>query len=244
MSPSDDFMPFPACYRGSQFKPTVVLLSSLVLSLVWWYFGRFRFYEKHLATRLVLFSDPAATAAVYTFVGCFLLLGVVPALIVRFVFRERLADYGVQLGNRLRTFGSLLILAPLFALLGYVGSRQPAVSALYPLNRSAGSSPTMFAIHACTYMLLFAGMEFHYRGFVQFGLRESFGAINAFWVQLVMSVLILASKPPSEAFGAIWCGALWGVLAFRNRSLLSGLLQRFVMGISLDFFICYGHRFT
>jgi hypothetical protein len=24
MSPSDDFMPFPACYRGSQFKPTVV----------------------------------------------------------------------------------------------------------------------------------------------------------------------------------------------------------------------------
>jgi len=240
MDSNDDFMPFPACYRGKQLKPTVVLLSSLLLSLAWWYLGRFPFYEKHLATRLVLFDDPAATAAVYTFVGCFLLLGVVPALIVKFVFRERLADYGVQLGNRLRTFGSLLIFAPLFGLLGYIGSRQPAVAAVYPLNRSAASSPAMFAMHACTYMLLFAGMEFHYRGFVQFGLRESFGAINAFWVQLALSVLILASKPASEAFGALWCGMLWGVLAFRNRSLLSGLLQRFVMGISLDFFICYG----
>jgi membrane protease YdiL (CAAX protease family) len=87
-------------------------------------------------------------------------------------------------------------------------------------------------------------MEFHYRGFVQFGLRESFGEINALWVQLAMSVLILASKPMGEAFGAIWCGLLWGVLAFRNRSLLSGLLQRFVMGMSLDFFLCFGHRLT
>jgi hypothetical protein len=244
MSPSDDFMPFPACYRGKQLKPTVVLLSSLVLSLVWWYFGRFPFYEKHLAARLALFGDPAATAAIYTFGGCFLLLGVVPALVVKFVFRERLADYGVQLGNRRRTFGSLVILAPLFVLVGYLGSRQTGVSEIYPLNRSAGSSPGMFAFHACIYMLLFAGMEFHYRGFVQFGLRESFGEINAFWVQLVMSVLILASKPAGEAFGAIWCGMLWGLLAFRNRSLLSGLAQRFAMGISLDFFICYGSRLT
>lgn len=42
-------------------------------------------------------------AAYYQFGSCFLLLGVAPALIVKFVFRERLADYGVQLGNRLYT---------------------------------------------------------------------------------------------------------------------------------------------
>ena len=47
-------------------------------------------------------------------------------------------------------------------------------------------------------------------------------------------------KPANEAFGALWCGMLWGVLAFRNRSVLSGLVQRYVMAIGLDYFICYG----
>jgi len=239
---SDDFLPFPACYRGEQRKPTIILLSSLLLSLVWWYFGRFPFYENHLATRFVLFHDPAATAALYTFLSCFFLLGIVPALIVKFVFRERLADYGVQLGNRWRTVGSFLVFAPLFLLLAYVGSRQAGVSAIYPLNKSAGSSALLFAFHACTYLLFFAGMEFHYRGFVQFGLRKSFGETSAFWIQVVMSVLILTSKPANEAFGAIWCGILWGILAFRNRSLVSGLLQRFVLGIALDYFVCLGPR--
>ncbi len=242
MGPHDDFFPFPTCYRGKQFKPTVILLSSLLLLLAWWYVGRFPFYERHLARRLILFDDPAATAAVYTFVCCFVLLGVVPALLVKFVFGERLADYGVQLGRRMRTLGSIVVFAPIFALLGYVGSRQPAIAAIYPLNRSAGGSAAMFALHAWTYLLMFAGMEFHFRGFVQFGLRESLGEINAFWVQLVMSVLILTGKPANEAFGAIWCGALWGILAFRNRSLLSGLVQRFAMGISLDWFLCFGPR--
>ena len=169
-----------------------------------------------------------------------MLLGVIPALLVKLVFRERLADYGVQLGNRRRTFGSMAILVPLFAILAYIGSRQPAVSSVYPLNRSAGTSPGMFAIHAGSYLLFIAAMEFHYRGFVQFGLRDSLGDINAFWVQLAMSVLILTSKPANEAFGALWCGMLWGVLAFRNRSVLSGLVQRYVMAIGLDYFICYG----
>ena len=240
----DDFFPFPACYRGPQLRPTVILLSSLVLSLVWWYWGRFPFYEKHLAGHLVLFGDRAATAAIYTFSSAFLLLAVIPALLVKFLFRQRLADYGVQWGNRLRTAGSLLLFAPLFLLLGYVGSRQPAVGEVYPLNRSAGSSAAMFALHACTYLLLIAAMEFHYRGFVLFGLRESLGDINAFWIQLVMSVLVLTSKPAGEAFGALWCGMLWGVLALRNRSIVSGVAQRFVLAVGLDYFLCFGHRWT
>lgn len=242
MSSSQDFMPFPACYRGEQFKPTVVLLSSLLLSLAWWYFGRFPFYEKHLQSHWVLFGDSAATSAAYTFVSGFLLLGAVPALIVKFIFRERLSRYGIQLGNRARTLGSLLVFAPLFMVLGYLGSRQPGVSEIYPLNRSAGGSAWMFAFHAGTYLLFWAGMEFHYRGFVQFGLRQSLGDINALWIQLALSVLILTSKPANEAFGALWCGMLWGVLAFRNNSLLSGLLQRCALAMSLDCFLCFGHR--
>jgi len=34
-------------------------------------------------------------------------------------------------------------------------------------------------------------------------------------------------------------GVLWGVLAFRTRSLLFGLLQHALLGIALDYFLCY-----
>lgn len=250
MSQTDLFSFYPAAYRGRQFKPTVILLTSLLMSVVWWHFGRFPFYDEHFASRFALWGDPEATRAVYTYVNCFLLLGVIPALIVKLVFREKLSDYGVQLGDWRRGLRALLMLAPLFVLAAYVGSGKspvseylgwrPPVADFYPINKSAGNSAGMFGFHACTYMLLYLGFEFHYRGFVQFGLRDSVGEINALLVQVTASVFINLGKTPNETFGAILCGFLWGILAFRTRSILSGMLQHALLGLSLDFFICFG----
>jgi membrane protease YdiL (CAAX protease family) len=66
------------------------------------------------------------------------------------------------------------------------------------------------------------------------------GAANAVLIQVMASSLLHLGRPASETFGAIGAGVLWGVLAFRTRSLLSGLLQHALVGIALDWFICYG----
>ena len=241
MSETESFSFFPAAYRGRQLKPTIILLTSLLLSLIWWYFGRFRFYDKHLAARFVLWDDVETTGALYTFVNCFILLGVIPALIVKRVFHENLADYGVQFGDWRRTVRSFLMFAPLFVLAAYIGSRKPDVVDFYPINKNAGDSPTMFGFHAVTYLLLYMGFEFHYRGFIQFGLKDSIGQINALLVQVTTSTMIHLdpSKPANETFGSIFCGFLWGTIAFRSQSLLSGMLQHFLLGLSLDYFICF-----
>ena len=91
-------------FRGEQFKPTVILASSALLMSAWWVFGSPRFFLEHLAPRLSFDSDAATAAAVYQFAACFVLLGLIPALIVKFLFRENLRDYGVQVGNRLPYF--------------------------------------------------------------------------------------------------------------------------------------------
>ncbi len=238
----EEFRPVVAAFRGEQFKATAVLLTSLVLMLTWKYFGSPEFYADHFSSRLVLFGDPAATAAVYCFGVCFVLLGVVPALIVKLLFRQRLSDYGVQLGDRARAVKSLLVLAPLFVLVAYLSSFDPAIggeNGEYPINRSAGASPEMFGLHALTYLLFYLGWEFHFRGFLQFGLRDKLGAANALLVQVMASTLLHIGKPCIETYGAILGGILWGLLAYRTRSLLAGLLQHFLLGISLDWFICY-----
>ncbi|MCX7428481.1 MAG: CPBP family glutamic-type intramembrane protease, partial [Planctomycetia bacterium] len=66
------------------------------------------------------------------------------------------------------------------------------------------------------------------------------GDANAVLVQVLASTLLHIGKPGSEAFGAIFGGLLWGVLVYRTRSLLSGLVQHALLGLSLDWFLCYG----
>lgn len=225
---------------GERRKPTIILLVCPFLMVTWKYFGSPEFYRGRLASWFVFFGDPETTAAVYSFLACLALLGVAPALVVKFVLRERLADYGVGLGDRVRTARTFVLLAPLFVLAAYVGSRDPAVLAEYPINKHAGNSPGMFALHALTYLGFYAGWEFCFRGFMQFGLRRSLGDANALLTQVLASCLLHLGKPAAEVYGSIFAAVLWGLVAFRTRSLLSGMMQHFVLGVAVDGFICYG----
>jgi membrane protease YdiL (CAAX protease family) len=54
------------------------------------------------------------------------------------------------------------------------------------------------------------------------------------------SSLAHIGDPAAESFAAIVAGLLWGVVALRTRSLLSGTLQHAVLGIALDWFLCFG----
>ncbi len=220
--------PVADSFRGRQLKPTVILLTAPLLLATWRYFC----YQDR-------WDDPA-TGAVCSFLGCFVLMGLVPALIVKLVFRERLADYGVGLGIPGRTLRTFAFWGPVFVLAGYFASQDPAVLQQYPINPDAGGSPTAFGLHALTYLLYYLGWEFYFRGFMQFGLRETMGDANALLVQVLVSCLLHIGKPTGEIYGAILGGILWGMLAFRTRSLLSGTAQHLLLGLSLDWFICYG----
>lgn len=241
MSRLDVFRPLVAALRGGQFKPTIILLASSLLMVSWKYLGSPECYLKHLSPRLALWSDPVAAAAMYSFSMSLFLLGVVPALIVKLAFRESLADYGVQLGYRMRTVRTFLLCAPVVVFAAYLASGDPAVAARYPINESVRNWPraSVFGLHACTYIVFYLGWEFHFRGFLQFGLRESMGEANALLVQVLASTLLHIGTPTSEVYSAIIAGILWGLLAFRTRSLLSGFLQHCLLGITLDWFIVY-----
>lgn len=240
MDRPDTARPVVEAFRGEQFKPTVILLSSLLLMLTWKCFGSPEFYREHISPWPISGADPGAAAAIYSFGLCFLLLGVVPVLIVKLLFRQRLADYGVQFGDPVRTVRTFLMLAPVFVLIAYLSSSNASLVTEYPINKSAGNSPAMFGLHACTYALFYLGWEFHFRGFLQFGLQGRIGLVNAILIQVMASSLLHIGKPPVETFAAIGGGILWGVIAYRTQSLLSGLLQHFLLGIALDYFICYG----
>jgi membrane protease YdiL (CAAX protease family) len=229
--------PILDAFRGPQLKPTVILLISSPLLVGWKYFGSAEFFSDNFAAAS---ENAAVYGAIYQFVSCFVLMGVLPALVVKLLFRERLRDYGLGLGIPVRTVRTMLIFVPLFVLAAYVASTDPRIREVFPVNPQAGRSASMFALHAITYLLYYIGWEFYFRGFMLVGLRGSVGDASAVLIQVLASVLLHIGSPASETFGAIFGGLLWGILALRTRSLFSGLAQHYVLGIALDAFICFG----
>ncbi len=218
-------------------KATIVLLAAPVLGILFVYVGSKPFYLRHLASSVALGGNVELTAGLYAFASAFVLLGLIPALIVRVVFHEPLSAYGVRAGDLSYGWKALAVVAPVMVLLSLSASRMPEFLAVYPLNRAAGDGPLAFAGHALAYLVFYAGWEFGFRGFVQCGLRDEMGDWNAILVQTAVSAALHVGKPLGETLGAVLGGVVWGVIAFRSRSLLVPLLTHWVLGVSLDLFI-------
>ena len=225
--------------RTADRKVTLILLVAPVLMTLFRYGGSKEFYFQHLAGAFVLAGNVELTAGLYHFAAAFVLLGLVPLLIVKCIFRESLADYGVQAGDLSYAWKAFLVVAPVMLLLSYPAAKDPAFLAQYPLNRAASLGPLWFAGHAVAYLVFYVGWEFGFRGFLQFGLRGALGDWNAILIQTLASCLLHIGKPFGEILGAIPGGLLWGVIAFRSRSLLVPILTHWVLGISLDFYMVY-----
>jgi membrane protease YdiL (CAAX protease family) len=223
--------------RSAHRKATIVLLSAPVLGILFVYLGSKPFYFQHLASAFVLRGNAELTAGLFTFASAFVLLGLIPALIVKFVFQEPLSAYGVRSGDLTFGWKAFAVVAPVMVLLSFSASKMPEFLAQYPLNRAAGDGPLAFAGHAIAYLAFYAGWEFGFRGFVQCGLREEMGDWNAILVQTLASSILHIGKPLEETLGAILGGLVWGVIAFRSRSLLVPLMTHWVLGLSLDLFI-------
>jgi len=220
-------------------KPTVILIATPLILTTWKYYGTKAFYLSDLASRFVLFDNPEQTAELYTFFSAFILFALVPWAIIRFVFRERMSVYGLQLGDWRFGLKAFLILAPIFILASYTSINDPAFLAEYPLYKGAGASPSTFLGHALAYLFFYIGWETYFRGFMQFGLRDALGNWNSILVQTALSCIIHIGKPAGEIYSSIIGALVWAILVFRTRSIVWGLLIHWLLGVSLDFFICY-----
>ncbi len=184
----------------------------------------------------------AGCGAVASMLAGFLLLGVVPLAIVRWLFGERWHTYGLGLGHSMRTFRTFLIILPFVLAGAWASRRDPAIAAVYPLNPAAGDSLWHFTGHAAAYFAYYFGWEFHFRGLSQHGLAPHMGLACAVLVQTLASSLAHFDKPPTELLASVAGGVLLGVLAVRTRSIVSGMLLHASLGIAIDLFQIYASR--
>lgn len=219
--------------RAEDLKPTTIIISASILLTLHRYFGSIEFGSKLLA------QSTGLGPSVFMFATAFILLGLVPFALIRFVFHERLAAYGLQLGFA-RTGATLTaLLLPVIAIaLLYPASHTAEMQSFYPFAPEARHSARAFlALELSRGVLFYTAWEFFFRGFMLFGLCPYVGDWMAVLIQVIPQCLWHIGMPTGEILSSIAGGVLFGVIALRTRSILWPLLLHYGIGVLLDLFI-------
>ncbi len=161
---------------------------------------------------------------------CFILI---PVLVIKLVFRESLANYGLGIGKLRKHLKWYLLLAtPILCFVVMVSFRAD-FSTHYPFYRLANRSWADLLMWEMLYLSQFVCVEFFFRGFIIQALRPTFG-VNAIFVMIVPYMMIHLPKPWLEATGAILFGLFLGMLALRTRTIWGGVLVHVSIAFSMD----------
>ena len=220
--------------RGWEQQATVILLASALLLTLHRYYSRRSFFKRHFAEYLG--SGPLAESYPYYYwflITAFTLL-LVPVLVATFGTKEKLSDYGIQLGNQKlgwRVTGiAWIVMIPvvILAVIAY-----PPFVAKYPLCKVVASSWQAFLPYQLAYGVYMFSWEFFFRGFMLFGLERKFGNYSIL-IQTIPFAVMHYSKPLPEALGSIIAGVLLGVLALETRSFIYGAAIHWLVAMTMD----------
>ncbi|MFB0526017.1 MAG: hypothetical protein ACETVO_00925, partial [bacterium] len=181
-------MRFIETLKEGDWKVKILLLSVPVILLIYIYHGMdeaFVRYFSHLSN--LYYFD--IYRYVYQFLATLVLFFIFPVIIIKLVFKEKLKDYGLSLGDKRYGLRFIIITVPLIVTpIIILGSRMPQVRAVYPLSKLVQDNASVFLLYEFSYILLYyVGWEFFFRGYMLFGLREKFGDTYAILLQVIPS---------------------------------------------------------
>ncbi|MFN6965084.1 MAG: type II CAAX prenyl endopeptidase Rce1 family protein [Pyrinomonadaceae bacterium] len=166
-----------------------------------------------------------------------------PAVIVRRMFRGRLADLGLSLRIEPGFWPLLAQCVAVMLPLVYWMSTTEGFASRYPFLKIYNGDPYIgwtLAVWELMYFLQFFGLEFFFRGFLIHSLKRSLGVYSVF-VMTVPYTMIHLGKPMPEAFAAIVAGIFLGWLSYRTGNIWMGLVLHCTVALSMDI-LALGHK--
>ena len=158
-----------------------------------------------------------------------------PVLVIKFVLRERVSDYGVRIKGiwqHRSTYAVLLAVSIPFVILASFTSAFQAKYPFYDLAPGEGLWPNM-ALWWVVYGAQFIALEFFFRGFIVHGLKHRLGYM-AIYVMAVPYNMIHFNKPVLEAVAAIGGAIVLGSLSLRSRSVWWGAGLHISIAATMD----------
>ncbi len=175
-------------------------------------------------------------ALAYWACGCVVTYFVIPALMVRLIFREKLSDYGFKVRGAFKDGWIYVVFFAVVGPLVLLVSREEHFQQTYPFYQPDKREPLWphFWRWELLYAAQFLALEFFFRGFMVHGLRRRLGS-SAIPVMMVPYCMIHFEKPLPETLAAIIAGLVLGFMSLRTRSIILGAVIHVSVALSMDF---------
>ena len=214
-------------------KVIIIFLSVAILQTISWYYTSRNFFRINFFPYYQNNSDVFLYEYLYWFIGDFFTFFILSIIVIKFILKENLRNYGLQFGD----YRTGLILSAIFFLVMvpaiWFFSAEPDFSEKYPHLLSTRNNYKEFFIYESGMMLYMISWEFIWRGFMLFGLKEKFGYYSVM-IQMIPFVILHNGKPAAETFGAIAGGIALGVLALRTNSILYCVITHMGIMFTID----------
>jgi membrane protease YdiL (CAAX protease family) len=227
-------------FKGWGVEPGVTLVLAAFLMVLFAYQGHPDFFLTHFGERPWALESPDFYSQAYRFLFTFAAFFLVPALVVRFLYKKTLREYGFTLGDVKFGGAFVLISFVVLPLPLYLSAGSADFLKEYPLWRDVGANAGNCVLWIALYLLFYIGWEFFFRGFMQFSLVGRVAPFFIIMMQTLASTIIHIGKPEGETLSAIAGGIVFGAVALRTRSMLYPLIVHWYVGILNELF-AYHH---
>jgi len=214
-------------------KVIIIFISVAILQTISWYYTSRNFFRINFFPHYQNDPDVYLYEYLYWFIGDFFIFFILSIIIIKFIIKEKLKNYGLQFGDyKIGLSLSAIFLLVMLPLIWFF-SATSEFTENYPHLLSARSSWGEFYVYQSGMLLYMLSWEFIWRGFMLFGLKEKFGYYSVL-IQMIPFVILHNGKPMPETFGAIAGGIALGVLAFRTNSILYCVITHMGIMFTID----------
>ncbi len=168
--------------------------------------------------------------------GCVFWYCVPAVLLIKFVFRENVTDYGVKLRGWSSGWKIYLVFVAVMVPLVFVFSAEPTFQQIYPFYSGwtpEGDGWGRLLAWEAAYAIQFVALEFFFRGFLVHGLKHRFGVYSVF-VMTVPYCMIHFGKALPECAASIVAGVALGLMSLKTRSVWLGAVLHISVAWGMD----------
>lgn len=164
---------------------------------------------------------------------------IIPILIIKIGFKQRLSDYGLTFKNVHKDYPLYLLMLVIMIPIVYIASSTSSFQDRYPIFQPIKESLfPIFIWWQIAYFIQFIAVEFFFRGFILHGLKNRFG-FYAIFISMIPYCMVHFGKPFGETISAIFAGIILGTLSLKSRSIVLGVLIHYSVAITMDIFALY-----
>ena len=220
--------------NDSGFTISVVILSTVIIYYIYFFFINSRLPEKYCAGILQPTKNEFVLFLIKKCSG-FLILGLIPGVIYYFFLDENFGKFGLSVTHFSNNLFLILSLITVITVVLFINQKTNKQHNSLQINISEWNF-SYFFINAAGWIIFLVGYEFLFRGILLFECYTSFG----FWPAIAINVAVYSAihlvNGKDQTFGALIFGSIACFLTLSCGSLLIPIIMHVSLSLFSDFF--------